>query len=64
MPQVSRRGEVLSTYVAPDIANALRAQAGAADRTIAAELRRAVRIYLLYEDDDRGAGTTSREVSV
>lgn len=47
------QGSVLSTYLAPPDAAAVRARARAADRTVAAEIRRAVRAYLSTEDERR-----------
>lgn len=43
------RGVTLSTYVAPDEAAELRARAAAADRTIAAEIRRVIRRSLISD---------------
>jgi hypothetical protein len=47
-----RNGQVITTYVPHPVADAIRARAEAGDRTIAAEVRRAVRVYLL-EDERR-----------
>lgn len=52
------RGIVVSTYVDPDEAARIRAVAEAADRTVAAELRRALRRYLLQQE---GAPTEEAE---
>lgn len=41
-----RSGVILSTYVSAQHANELRSRAEAADRSIAAEIRRALRDYL------------------
>ena len=46
-------GVVLSTYLSSPDATALRARAAAADRSVAAELRRALRVYL--QNDERRA---------
>lgn len=46
-PIASREsGCSLSTYLAPADAEALRARAAAGDRSVAAEIRRAIRAYL------------------
>jgi hypothetical protein len=44
----SRSGVVISTYLPPSEAALLRAREAAADRTVAAELRRVVRAHLSF----------------
>jgi hypothetical protein len=47
---VDAPGVVVSTYVPPEVAAAIRARARAADRSVSAELRRAIRD--LYANDE------------
>ena len=52
MPKVVEApGVTVSTYLAPDEAELLRARAGRSERSIAAELRLALRDYLKNDDD-------------
>ena len=51
MSSTTARGVILSTYLDPDEANLLRANARSADRSVAAEIRRLVRDYL--QNDER-----------
>ena len=54
----AREGEIVSTYLSPADASTLRARAAAADRSIAAEIRRALRPYLNDQSpaDEPGSG--------
>lgn len=65
MPQETlQHGEVVSTWLPHADAAALRARAAAADRSIAAELRRALRPYLSRTSEAAlagGSATTTRE---
>ena len=54
MPATPTRSVTLSTYLEPDEAEIVRARARAADRSVAAELRRLLRPYLLNDLDPGG----------
>jgi len=54
VPPTQDRGEVISTHISArdaSLLRALRAQAAANDRTLAAEIRRALRFYIQNDDD-------------
>lgn len=63
MPRTAERRETISTYLAPAEAARLREHAAAADRSISAEIRRALRSYLnaARPAGDRARVTTSAE---
>lgn len=60
MSPIATEAVVLSTYLDRADADAIRARADEADRSVAAELRRSVRAYLSAPNDDESPpkGTT------